>query len=82
MLDKRILETYWDVYKELARRNMDAVGSGAEDDTINKIYEKELCVSPLPSLAAHLGPTPPLPPFIDWRKVFEENKKEALRRIS
>lgn len=78
MISQKILEKYWSVYEELARRNMDAVGSGAEDDTINKIYEKELCVSPLPSLAAHLGPTPPLPPFIDWKAVFEKNKKALL----
>ena len=28
-------------------------GAGGEDDTINKIYKKELCLSPL-LLAAHI----------------------------
>ncbi len=82
MADRRILEAYGNVYKELAKRNTDSVGSGAEDDTINKIYEKELCVSPLPSLAAHLGPTPPLPPFVDWETVFKRNAAEARERIA
>jgi len=81
MIEKRVLDKYWGIYIELARANMNAVGAGGEDDTINKIYKKETCLSPLPSLAAHISPTPPLPPFVDWKTVFEKNKNEALRRI-
>ena len=82
MISRRILETYWNLYVELAKRNMDSIGSGGEDDTINKIYERETCASPIPSLAAHISPTPPLPPFVNWQTVFDKNKTEALRRIS
>ena len=81
MIENRILEKYWDTYIALARANMNAIGAGGEDDTINKIYKKELCLSPLPSLAAHVSPTPPLPPFIDWEGVFERNKMEAIKRL-
>ena len=81
MVEKRVLEKYWDTYVALARANMNAIGGGGEDDTVNKIYKKELCLSPLPSLAAHVSPTPPLPPFIDWKAVFEKNKKALLNML-
>jgi len=43
---------------------------------LHKIYEKEYCLSPIPSLAMHatnINTTYGLPPNFDWKKVWEEN---------
>ena len=43
---------------------------------LHKIYEKEYCLSPIPSLAMHttnINTTYGLPPNFDWKKVWEDN---------
>ena len=43
---------------------------------LNKIYEKEICISPLKSLSIHLAninSSYGLSPFIDYKKIWEEN---------
>ncbi len=44
---------------------------------LHKIYEKEFCLSPIPSLAMHatnINSIYGLPPNFDWKKVWDENK--------
>jgi hypothetical protein len=44
---------------------------------LHKIYEKELCLSPIPSLAMHctnVNSIFGLSPNIDWKKLWEENE--------
>ena len=46
---------------------------------LHKIFEKELCISPIPSLAVHCTNINSifwnLSPNIDWNKIWEENEK-------
>lgn len=81
MLESRILQEYWDVYCDAADREKKIPSVGWEDETTNKIYQLERCLSPLPSLAAHVSPFPPLPPFVDWEGVFQSNCKQVLKRL-
>ena len=44
---------------------------------LHKIYENELCLSPIPSLAMHctnINSIFGLSPNLDWKKIWEENK--------
>jgi len=79
LLSQRILQIYWDLYIGFAEYNKKT--NGGEDLTINRIYESELCVSPIPSLAAHFNYAPPMPPFQDWEKLFIQiSHKIKLRK--
>ena len=43
---------------------------------LHRIYEKELCISPIPSLAIHftnINSIFGLSPNVDWEKIWEEN---------
>lgn len=45
---------------------------------LHKIYQKELCISPIPSLATHftnINSVYGLSPTTDWKKLWEENEK-------
>ena len=44
---------------------------------LHKVYEKEYCLSPIPSLAIHctnINSVYGLSPNIDWKKIWEENQ--------
>ena len=44
---------------------------------LHEIYEKEICLSPIPSLAMHcanVNSVYGIPPNFDWKKIWEENK--------
>ena len=44
---------------------------------LNEIYKKEICISPIKSLSLHLtniNSSYGLSPFIDYKKLWEENK--------
>ena len=44
---------------------------------LHEIYEKEICLSPIPSIAMHcanINSIYGIPPNFDWKKVWEENK--------
>ena len=82
LVSNTILKKHWDTYMRLADVTETFNGSGGEDETINTIYTTELCISPLPSLTAHLSPQLQLPPFILWKKIFEENKKQVQTILS
>ena len=44
---------------------------------LHEIYEKEICLSPIPSLSMHctnINSIYGIPPNFDWKKVWEENE--------
>jgi hypothetical protein len=75
MVSRNILLKYWKYYQAFADHNKGGE-AGGEDVTINKIYQKELCLSPMPSLAAHFSPLPEMPRFVDWERLFLQYNKE------
>ncbi len=45
---------------------------------LHRIYEEELCISPIPSLAVHftnINSIFGLSPNVDWEKIWEENSQ-------
>lgn len=75
LISQKILQKYWKKYIAFAKINKTNT-SGGEDKTINKIYKKETCVSPIPSLAAHFSPHPDMPKFIDWKNLYQQMKEQ------
>ena len=69
---KNLLDRYWDnFYKNCLERH------DPFEKYLNEIYSKEICISPLKSLSIHLtniNSSYGLSPFIDYKKLWEENK--------
>ena len=69
---KNLLNRYWDnFYKNCLERH------DPFEKYLNEIYSKEICISPLKSLSLHLtniNSSYGLSPFIDYKKLWEENK--------
>tara|TARA_Y100000996_G_scaffold381648_1_gene336277 strand:- start:153 stop:1127 length:975 start_codon:yes stop_codon:yes gene_type:complete len=68
---KKLLNKYWDNFEKTCLDRNDPF-----EKYINEIYEKEVCVSPLKSLSLHLtniNSSYGLAPFIDYKKLWEEN---------
>ena len=72
MTTHSLLEKYWDkFYKNCLDRH------DPFEKYINEIYMKEICVSPIKSLSLHLtniNSSYGLSPFIDYKKLWDENK--------
>ena len=69
---KNLISKYWEnfYYNCLDRHD-------PFEKYINEIYKKEICISPLKSLSLHLtniNSSYGLSPFIDYKKLWEENK--------
>ena len=68
---KSLLDKYWDnFYNTCLDRNEPF------EKHLNEIYTKEFCISPLKSLSLHLtnvNSSYGLSPFIDYKKLWEEN---------
>ena len=72
MTTKNLLNKYWDNFYKTCTDRHDPF-----EKYINEIYEKEVCISPLKSLSLHLtniNSSYGLSPFIDYKKLWEENK--------
>ena len=72
MTSKNLLNKYWENFKKTCSDRNDPF-----EKYINEIYEKEICVSPLKSLSLHLtniNSSYGLAPFIDYKKLWDENK--------
>ena len=69
---KKLLDKYWDnFYKNCLERH------DPFEKYLNEIYSKEICISPLKSLSLHLtniNSSYGLSPFINYKKLWEENK--------
>ena len=72
MTTKNLLNKYWDNFYKTCTDRHDPF-----EKYINEIYEKEVCISPLKSLSLHLtnvNSSYGLAPFIDYKKLWDENK--------
>ncbi len=72
MTTKSLLEKYWNnFYNNCLDRHEPF------EKYLNEIYTKELCISPLKSLSLHItnvNSSYGLSPFIDYKKLWDENK--------
>jgi hypothetical protein len=72
MTSKDLLNKYWENFEKTCLDRNDPF-----EKYINEIYQKEICISPLKSLSLHLtnvNSSYGLAPFIDYKKLWEENK--------
>ena len=72
MTSASLLKKYWDNFNQNCLDRHDPF-----EKYINEIYNKEICISPLKSLSLHLtniNSSYGLSPFIDYKKLWEENK--------
>jgi hypothetical protein len=71
LTSKNIIEKYWDQYISMCKKE-----HAPFEKPLHRIYEKELCISPIPSLAIHftnINSIFGLSPNVDWEKIWEEN---------
>ena len=74
LTSKKIIEKYWD---ELTR--MCKIEHYPFEKPLHKIYKKELCISPIPSLAIHftnINSIYGLSPNVEWKSLWDENENE------
>ncbi len=72
MTSKELLEKYWDNFHKTCEDRHDPF-----EKYINKIYENEICISPLKSLSVHytnINSSYGLSPFIDYQKLWDESE--------
>lgn len=74
-----ILDKYWDYFVDTKyvgdRRKR---GRASESKTINKIFKHIPGFSPLPSLTCHLQSDRTIPPFFDWRQLWNKYKSDDI----
>ena len=71
MTTKSLLDKYWDNFYNTCLDRNDPF-----EKHLNEIYKKEFCISPLKSLSLHLtnvNSSYGLSPFIDYKKLWDEN---------
>ena len=74
LTSKKLLDKYWDNFKKTCETRHDPF-----EKHLNEIYNQEICISPLKSLSLHLtnvNSSYGLSPFIDYKKLWDENKVE------
>ena len=72
MTSKQLLDQYWEMFQKTCSDRNDPF-----EKYLNEIYLKEFCFSPLKSLSLHLtniNSSYGLSPFIDYKKLWDENK--------
>ena len=72
MTTKNLLNKYWDNFYKNCQDRHDPF-----EKYLNEIYSNEICISPIKSLSLHLtniNSSYGLSPFIDYKKLWEENK--------
>ncbi|MDA9687768.1 glycosyltransferase family 2 protein [Candidatus Pelagibacter sp.] len=72
MTTKSLLDKYWDNFYNNCLDRHDPF-----EKHLNEIYSKEFCISPLKSLSLHLtnvNSSYGLSPFINYKKLWDENK--------
>jgi len=74
MTSKILLDKYWDnFYKTCLDRN------DPFEKFLNEMYETEICISPIKSLAVHLTNINSgygLSPFINYKSIWDENNND------
>ena len=71
LTSKNMIDIHWENFKKTCEDRHDPF-----EKYINRIYEKEICISPIKSLSIHLtniNSSYGLSPFIDYKKLWEEN---------
>ena len=72
LTSKNIIEKYWAKYTEMCKKE-----HAPFEKPLHDIYKKELCISPIPSLALHftnINSIFGLSPNVDWKKIWDENE--------
>ena len=72
LTSKEIIEKHWDVFLSMC-----TFEHYPFESPLHKIYKKELCISPVPSIAIHctnVNSIYGLSPNKDWKKIWDENK--------
>ena len=72
LTSKKMIEKYWDNYLNMCKKE-----HAPFEKPLHEIYENELCISPIPSLAVHftnINSIFGLSPNVDWKKIWDENK--------
>ena len=72
MTSKKMIMKYLNELKTMGRLRHHPM-----EQKLHQIYEKEYCISPIPSLAMHatnINSIYGLPPNFDWKKVWDENE--------
>ena len=73
LTSKKIVEKYWNELISMCKFEHYPF-----EKPLHKIYSKELCISPIPSLALHLtniNSVYGLSPNVDWKKIWDQNEK-------
>ena len=71
MTSKNLLDKYWVNFEKTCENRNDPF-----EKYLNEIYQNEICISPLKSLSVHLtnvNSSYGLAPFIDYKKLWNEN---------
>ena len=72
LTSKKMIEKYWDKYVSMCEKE-----HAPFEKPMHDIYEKELCISPIPSLAIHftnINSIFGLSPNVNWKKIWDENE--------
>lgn len=72
LTSREMIEKYWDKYLSMCNKE-----HAPFEKPLHDIYEKELCISPIPSLAIHftnINSIFGLSPNINWKKLWDENE--------
>ena len=72
LTSKKMIEKYWDKYVSMCKKE-----HAPFEKPLHDIYEKELCISPIPSLAIHftnINSIFGLSPNVNWKKIWDENE--------
>ena len=72
MTSKKMIDKHWDRLLKMCE-----IEHSPFEIPLHKIYEKEICLSPIPSLAMHctnINSVYGLSPNINWKKLWEDNK--------
>ena len=72
MTSKQMIDKYWDKLLSMSENE-----NSPFETALHNIYENEICLSPIPSLAMHctnVNSIFGLSPNINWKKLWDENK--------
>ena len=72
LTSKIMIQKYWSKYTRMCEKEHLPF-----EKPLHEIYEKELCISPIPSLAIHftnINSVFGLSPNVDWKRVWDENE--------
>ena len=76
MINHKVLVDNWDLFYGMG--TCDKTDRKMEDKTINKLWQERglILFTPIPSLALHMQFDSEKDPYIDWKKMWDENSFE------